>query len=131
MTNVQDGIYEIQECDKYVQIGDGSNMNIVGTGKLDIKVIDAYDNEGTVTLQNVRYVPKLACNLLSMGHIYEKGLQVLYENNNKYIMNKKIKIELKDRIKTDGADLFPLKAERICNMENTIMDAKILHDQLG
>src|SRR5210317_2214664 len=46
-------------------------------------------------------------------------------------MNKKIKIELKDRIKTDGSDLFALKTERICDMANTIMDAKMLHDQLG
>src|SRR5210317_2080430 len=40
-------------------------------------------------------------------------------------------MNLKEKIKKDGADLFALKAERICDMANTVMDARTLHDQLG
>ena len=53
MTSIKTGIYDYEECDKYVPIGDGSNMKVVGIGKLDIRVTDAEGIEKTITLNNV------------------------------------------------------------------------------
>ena len=131
MTSDRTGMYDYAESDKYVRIGDGSNMKVEGIGKLDIQVVDSTGKERTVTLKNVRYVPGLTYNLLSLGRILENGLNISYEEQRMFVGNHQIKFELTERIKTDGADLFALSATRIEDKVHLTMDAQVLHEQLG
>ena len=92
MTNIKDGMYEYEPCDKSVHIGDGSTMTIVGIGKLDICVQDANGRYQKVTLLDVHHVPGLTCNLLSMNNILKQGFNVKYESEHMYLSSKNIEI---------------------------------------
>src|SRR5210317_481980 len=131
MTNNKSGLYDYSESNKQVKIGDGSHMNVEGIGKLDILVVDATGKERTVTLMNVRFVPGLTYNLLSLGRMLENRLNITYENKRMLIGNNKIKFEITGRIKTDGADLFVLNAARSEDKAHLTIDAQVLHEQLG
>ena len=55
-----------------VTLGDGNKVEAHGTGK--VKLI--MNSNQSITLQDVLYVPKLSCNLFSVGAAADKGITV-------------------------------------------------------
>ena len=71
-----------------------------------------------------------------MNNILKRGFNIKYESEHMYLSSKNIEIELQDHIKTDGADLYALKAihvmDQVCKVtEKNIIDVHIFHDKLG
>lgn len=76
MCNSLDGMFDLQDANLSISVGDGRNMSTLKVGKFKGDVIDSEGKTKTVTLTNVSYVPELMVNLFSVTAAMEKDCAV-------------------------------------------------------
>eukprot|EP00795_Rhopilema_esculentum_P014610 gene14610-biopygen4362 len=59
-----------------VKLGDGHTVEARGSGRAQITMETSHNKQLTIEMDNVLYVPKLACNLFSVRAVTQKGLIV-------------------------------------------------------
>jgi len=68
---------DIQEIeDGHVSFGDSTKISVKGRGKICFPQKDGKEDN----MEDVYYVPNLKINILSMGHLLEKGYSVFMKN---------------------------------------------------
>ena len=73
MCNDLEGMYDLEDSNISISVGDGRKMTTVKIGKYKGTVIDSEGNSTKVTLTNVSYVPELMVNLFSLTAVMEKN----------------------------------------------------------
>ena len=71
-------LHDLQPTERNVKVGNGETVKGEMIGKLTATVKDKSGHELVTTLSEVVYVPKLMCNLLSVGKLREHG-SVVYD----------------------------------------------------
>ena len=97
MTNTLDGLFNLQNEETTVKIGNGERLtsSIVGTLKATVEQVDGSKIE--VILKNVAYVPELTRNLFSITKALENGFK-LSNKGNIMILSKGTKMVKFDRL---------------------------------
>ncbi|CAN0920234.1 Retrovirus-related Pol polyprotein from transposon TNT 1-94 [Linum grandiflorum] len=108
MTGNLESFTEIDDTYRsHVKIGDGKRLEVEGKGIILVK-----GKEGNKTLiQEVLYVPELAQNLLSVGHLMMKNYKLLFDNGECEIINKSNNSKVA-KIPMTSNRLFPLSMAR-------------------
>lgn len=83
MCNDQNMFTEMKELgsQEKVTLGDGSLLQVVGEGTIDMEMLLSNGSNRGCTLKKVLYVPKLAYNLVSVSRAAEAGKTVHFENS--------------------------------------------------
>ena len=76
MCNSLEGMYDLEDSNLTISVGDGRSMSTVKVGKFKGSITDSEGKTTTVTLTNVSYVPELMVNLVSLTAVMEKGCSV-------------------------------------------------------
>jgi len=117
MTNNLEGMYDITDTTSGVRLGDGKVISSVKTGKLNGIFQQKDGTKMEVTLQNVKYVPNLSCNLFSVVAAMTQGCKLIGERkNNETIMSLTkgaFKIVFDQQIKTGSVDLLGIEFLRV------------------
>eukprot|EP00795_Rhopilema_esculentum_P015808 gene15808-biopygen5218 len=61
-----------------VKLGDGHTVEARGSGRAQITMETSHNKQLTIEMDNIFYVPKLACNLFSVRAVTQKGLIVQF-----------------------------------------------------
>jgi hypothetical protein len=96
MTNNIDGMFDLKEINKTVQVGNGNIVKATMVGKIKTTVQSVEGKELSVVLNNVTLVPDLKFNLLSVGKLSKKGVSVIYNKNGAHMKLKEDQVQLKE-----------------------------------
>ncbi|GJV30383.1 hypothetical protein Tco_1386831 [Tanacetum coccineum] len=84
MTPRLDILFDFLECDEgSVQLGDNRECKIRGIGKVRIQLRDG----SSLVLHNVRYIPELKRNLISLGILEKEGFTVKLQSGKVKVIN--------------------------------------------
>ena len=71
-----------------VEVGDGRTLSVEGVDSIQLKLQLSSGKTTNCVIKDVLFVPKLACNLHSVGKLAESGRVVRFTENNCKIFNK-------------------------------------------
>eukprot|EP00795_Rhopilema_esculentum_P017528 gene17528-biopygen6440 len=120
-----------------VKLGDGHTVEARGSGRAQITMETSHNKQLTIEMDNVLYVPKLACNLFSVRAVTQKGLIVQFGHTCCWIKDSDGKAVGKGRLvkrvyvlscETDITAAYH-QSERMENSNPSTMD--IWHQRLG
>ena len=119
MTFDSKGMYDLEEMSGQVIVGNGKGVKITHRGKLDVKIKQKDGSENKMTLQNVKVVPELGHNLISLTTLMMKGWTFKSESG-------KNKTTLGITVSNEKGDNF--KLDRILQSGDAILlGAKLTH----
>ena len=102
MTFDSKGMYDLEEMSGQVIVGNGKGVKITHRGKLDVKIKQKDGSENKMTLQNVKVVPELGHNLISLTTLMMKGWTFKSESGkNKTTLGITVSNEKGDNFKLD------------------------------
>ena len=81
MCNDIDGMFDLEDANITISVGDGRKMTTMKVGKYRGTIIDAEGRKTKITLTNVSYVPELMVNLFSLTAVMEKNCSVIGTKN--------------------------------------------------
>ena len=81
MTNDKARLHDVETISKTIRVGNGESVKSTMKGKMKTTLVDTEGNKIPTVIQDVIYVPKLMCNLLSVGQLTKKGGEVVYDNS--------------------------------------------------
>ena len=118
MTNSKEHLVETEPINKTVRVGNGQTVTGRLKGKIKTKLRDEEGNEVPTMINDVIYVPKLMCNLLSVGKLTEESRQVVYQGGNaKLVAGKRtIPFEKIDGSTVFGIDIFANNEEALTTL---------------
>ena len=96
LTNNIDGMYDLEEISKTVQVGNGNVVKATMVGKIRTTIQTVDSKDMSVVLNNATFMPDLKFNLLSVGKLSKKGVLVTYGNNGAHMKFKDNQIKLKE-----------------------------------
>jgi hypothetical protein len=76
LTNNLEGMFDVKQDDSQIQIGDGKYMQATKIGKLNVTAMQKDGTTTRFTLDRVKYVPELHCNLFSLTAAIKNGCQL-------------------------------------------------------
>ena len=68
-------------------LGDGHNLEAVGEGIVDMEMLLPNGGSRMCALKNVLYIPKLACNLVSVSKAAQAGKTIEFYNSSCEFVN--------------------------------------------
>ena len=66
MTNSIGNLYDFKKSERKVTVGNNATVNVEAIGSVKMEVTDRLGKKKILVLNDVSYVPKLMCNLLSL-----------------------------------------------------------------
>lgn len=94
-----------QSVKSQVTLGTDSKVSIMGKGEVNILT-----NKGEKkTIVDVYYVPRMKCNLLSIGQVVQKSYNIFFENDVCTIMDRKPSKRCIAEVKMTRNRMFPLR----------------------
>ena len=115
MSNSDKGMFNVNVCESKVNIGDGKGLAVLKVGSLKM-TFSSKEGLQTFTLKNVKYVPDLCVNLLSIPVALKDGFNI--GNEGMYLFLQKGNFHLKfNKLFTTGSssicgiDLYPMTPE--------------------
>jgi len=110
MTNTLKYLTDVKEGDSYITVGSGEDLPCRKVGRVRGYVLDSKGKQTRITLERVKYVPDLCCNLLSLTTIMKQGFS-LYGKDGTLAIGKGIqKINFTKKIRTAiNGELFGLQ----------------------
>ena len=76
MSKDLEGMFDLQDVNISIAIGDGKKLTTTKIGKYRGTIMDSEGNPRKITLTNVSYVPELKVNLFSLTTVMEKNFSV-------------------------------------------------------
>ena len=127
MTYMKEALSEYQELDNEepVTLGDGKMVSALGKGNIKLLL----QNGETGTLNNVLYVPKLTCNLFSVGAAADNNLTILFDRNSCTFINSNGQ-HIASGTRVNRMYQLNLRTESAC-YTNGKDDLKLWHQRLG
>jgi hypothetical protein len=71
-----EGLTDVKETNELIKIGSGDSMKATKIGNLKCEVTQINGEKFTVTMNDVKYVPRLCVNLFSLNKALKKGFKV-------------------------------------------------------
>jgi hypothetical protein len=99
--NDETGLTNVRMIQSTVKIGNGKVLNAIKIGDLPVRCLSKDNKEQTFTLKNVKYIPELMVNLLSVPVALNNGFQIGNEGIHLYLTKGDFKLEF-DRIFQTG-----------------------------
>jgi hypothetical protein len=132
MTNSNEGLYDVEESDQVIIVGNGEKLKAIKIGKLKMKTKDLNGNEVFFILNDVKYVPGLWKNLFSVGKALKEGAKLESLGKNMVITKGTLKIEFKELTENGlmGITLTPITVEALATFEKK-EDINKFHCKLG
>lgn len=99
LTNCLDGMIDLEDCSSKITVGSGENLDCLKIGTKTGKIVQKDGTIRSLKLKNVKYVPKLHCNLISLSQLLSDGkelrgsktmMKVISENRPVLIFDRKI-----------------------------------------
>ena len=134
MVTKDDGLINVRNINEKIKFGDGSTLNAVKIGDLPVVVEHKSGKRVRATLENVKVVPNMICNLFSILSCLTKGWNL--GNEGKFIKLTKGKIQIKfdQELGTKTGYLAGVKmtpcTEKM-KVDDKDVNVNILHQQLG
>eukprot|EP00253_Pinus_taeda_P031937 PITA_31937 len=94
-----------QSVKSQVTLGTDSKVSVMGKGEVNILTKKGEKK----TVADVYYVPRMKCNLLSIGQLVQKGYNVFFENDVCTIMDRKPSKLCIAEVKMTRNKMFPLR----------------------
>ena len=131
----EDGLINVRKISKKIKFGDGSSLTATKVGDLPVIVKQKNGKKFKATLEDVKVVPNMICNLFSIVSCLRKGWNI--GNDGKVIKLSKGKTQIKfdQELATKtgylaGVKLIPCIGE-VTNLESKDVNVNILHQRLG
>ena len=132
MTPNDNGMYNIRTDNIPITIGNGNEMKCLKLGDIDLIGLNTDGKEIRITLKNVKYIPKLKFNLISMNYAIEKGFEIKSNKNGILLIRENVQLSFDNKIMTNGASLLSMKVRQVydyanINKQHNKLDVTILH----
>ena len=142
MTNTLKYLTDVNEGDSYITVGSGEDLPCRKVGRVKGYVLDSKGKQTRITLERVKYVPDLCCNLLSLTTIMKQGFSLYGKDGTLAIGKGMYKINFTKKIRTaTNGELFGLQIygrsdgdKRKSSIDQKNMkkvNVNVLHSKLG
>ena len=131
------GMYELQDFDGTVTVGNGEKMKVVKVGTKKDTVLQADGTKKNIVLKKVKYVPALDCNLLSLTQAIEAGFEMTDNKSGMKIKKGRVTYEFDRRFKSGSGVLLGMKmvhqdvGTNVNSSARNKIDAHVIHAKLG
>ena len=121
MTNDLEGMFDLEDSQVSISVGDGRKMTTMKVGKYRGTLIDANGNQTKVVLTNVSYVPELMVSLFSLTAAMERNFSVVGTKDGIEIEKGPWKVKFNQKFGTPkghvfGATIVPQGGNEFVNM---------------
>ena len=132
MGNSDEGMFDCEEINQPVTIGDGKAVTAVRVGKLRRTIVQKDGSSLDVVLYPYKHVPKLHVNLFSITKALQSGWQISNKKMEITLQRKSNKIVFDHTFKTDhgilcGVRMVPRYEGRNANHAYTAFDINKMH----
>ena len=137
MTMSLKGLYELQEYKGNVTVGNGNKLKVTKIGTKIGTVVQKNGERRRITLKQVKYVPELNCNLLSLTQAMQSGFEITGNSNGMWIKKGAMIYEFDRQFKSGSGILFGLKIDdnvvrtNINTSADNKVKAHVMHAKLG
>jgi hypothetical protein len=141
MTNSLDGMFDLQKCNTEIKLGNGKSMKALKQGKYRGIIKQDNGKSITLTLQEVKYVPELWTNLLSLTKVIQNGAEIRSKDKALMMVKGNHEIIFNHRYKagdgfTLGIEMVPIRKQfgQACaatNEKRKTMNIEDFHRLLG
>ena len=102
MTNTAEGLFDTEEVESIVTIGDGSTLKVTKEGKKKLKIIQVDGTTSMVTMK-MKFVPKLCYNLISMNRLMNLGFRLSSEGTTVIMDDGTMKLKFDRKIESTSS----------------------------
>ena len=110
MTPSLEGMTDIKKINTRIKIGNGEDLTAEKVGTFRGNIEYANGKSMATTLKDVKYVPNLDCNLLSLTSVMDKGYQLLGTDEELSLKKNNMRIRFDRKLKTSG-NLYGIKIQ--------------------
>ena len=129
-----DGLINVKTINKKIKFGDGSILNAVKVGDLPVIVEQRSGKKVKATLENVKVVPNMICNLFSILSCLKKGWNIGNEKRVLKLTKGKAVIKFDQQLETKTGFLAGVKMSPCLEdveLPTNEANINILHQKLG
>ncbi|PNX78407.1 F-box protein [Trifolium pratense] len=101
-----------------IKLADSSELTAEGTGKIVFKG----KTGNTVIIEDVFYVPKMNCNLISIGQLVQKGFSVTMEDNSLKLFDAKRNLVLKSPLAKNRTYRCKISSDSVMCLSSNISE---------
>ena len=112
MTNNASGLFNTRKIQSKDKIGSGDYVEAELIGSLKGIAKQKDGKETPITLTNVKYVPQLFCNLISLTSVLNKGFKLNGNENGMTIRKGNMEYMFDQRIKSGDGELAGIRIDR-------------------
>ena len=137
MSMSMQGLYELRDYVGTVTVGNEAKLEVKKIGTKVGTVMQKDGQHKNIVLKNVKYVPKLKCNLLSLTQAINCGFEMRDNNEGLWIRKGAMTYDFDRKYKSVSGFLFGLKIDNRqvrTNVKTSARDkinASIMHARLG
>jgi len=137
MTNSLDGLFDIQDTNSGVKVGNGAKLVVTKVGKMRGVIKQKNGDTHDILLTKVKYVPDLWCNLFSITAAMTQGFAIESNGLNIVVKKGQFKLIFDKKIKTNtgfllGVDIMRKQTEAVTvMMEGSKISYKKFHQMLA
>ena len=137
MTMTLKGLYHVKSYNGSVTVGNGHKLEVTKIGTKVGTVVQKNGEKRNITLTNVKYVPDLNCNLLSLTQALSAGFNMTGNKNGFWVSKGAMTYHFDRRFKSGSGELFGIKIDdrevRTNINSHTVskLNANIMHAKLG
>ena len=140
LTNSLEGMFELQDINSSISLGDATELSAVKVGKLRVLIKQLNGDSLSVVLDEVKFVPGLAYNLFSLSKIiHRKGFTVVGSSSGYHVSKGDREFTFDRTIGSSHSVLYGVEMLRSSELDraNAVMASgskvpyTLLHDRLG
>lgn len=115
------GLYELREYNDTVTVGNGAKLEVKKIGTKVGTIIQKNGEHKNIILKNLKFVPKLSCNLLSLTQEINSGFEMRGNSDGLWIKKGAMTYQFDRKYKSGSGFLFGLKSDnrKVCTNINT------------
>lgn len=127
MTSQRSKVTDFMPCESAVETANRESIKVEGKGRVEIQLSEQCGGTN-ITLEDVLYVPALNGNLLSVGRIEERGLQVTFAAGKAFVSKDNGEVVL---TATKQGRLYTVKEAEVSSRLAKAKDTSLWHRRLG
>ena len=137
MTMSLQGLFDLRYYNGSVTVGNGDKLKVTKIGTKIGTVVQKNGSKKNITLRDVKYVPKLNCNLLSLTQALKAGFKMTGDKDGMSIKKGRMQYEFDRKFKSGSGFLFGLRIDtrdirtNVNSSAQNKIDATIMHAKLG
>jgi len=134
MTNNLEGLFDVEDIDQCIIMGDGKKLQATKRGKLSVSTIDINGKEVGFVMSEVKFVEGLWRKLFSISTVLRKGAKIVSDGNDLVLSKGELSFKFKE---IDSGGLIGVKlnvdtdAALVTGLPQVKVDVNVLHKRLG